>query len=176
MDMSIWLIPREDQLNFFRKIINDLAHKYNTCSFAPHVTLYSFNNNFNKEEIITGLNNYFLNEKRISLEFDGIKYSDLFTKTLYCQLKMNEQIESLYQKTKKIFLKFGDYQLNPHLSLIYKNNMSVDDKQKEIKKLTSFIPRRIIFDKLALIIRDKGPIKKEEDVLDWREILKINLL
>lgn len=46
---------------------------------------------------------------------------------------MNEQIKSLYQKTKKIFLKFGDYQLNPHLSLIYKKNMSVDDKQKELK-------------------------------------------
>lgn len=74
VDRSIWLIPREDQLiNFFREIINDLSHKYNTCSFTPHVTLYSFNNNFNKEEIITGLNNYFLNEKRISLEFEEVK-------------------------------------------------------------------------------------------------------
>lgn len=68
---------------------------------------------------------------------------------------------------------FSFYHLNPHLSLIYKNQMKDEDKVKERNKLLPLIPK-IIFDKLALITREKGSIKNEEDVLEWREKLTID--
>lgn len=176
MDFSFWLIPEKSQKDFFQKIINDLAKKYKSFSFEPHITLYHFENNQNQKEIINLLEENLTNANKIFVEFKKLDYSDIFTKTLYCQMKLNQKLINLYQKAKTVFSKFGEYQLNPHLSLIYKNNMKVEDKEKEIKKLIRLIPKKIIFDKLALIIREKGSIKKEKDILEWKEILNINLI
>lgn len=175
MDFSFWLIPENSQKKLLEKIIIDLSNKYKSYPFIPHVTFYHFENNQNQKEIINLLEENFANANKISVEFEKLDYSNIFTKTLYCQMKTNNQLQNLYQKAKKIFLKYGDYQLNPHLSLIYKNNMKIDDKEKEIKKIMPLIPKKINFNKLALIIREKRSIKKEKDVLEWKEILNINL-
>lgn len=176
MDFSFWLIPEKSQKDFFQKIINNLAKKYKSYSFEPHITLYHFENDQHQKEIINLLEKNFANTKKISVEFEKLDYLDIFTKTLYCQMKFNKELINLYQKAKNVFSKFSDYQLNPHLSLIYKNRMKIEDKEKEIKKLTPLIPKKIAFDKLALIIREKGSIKEEKDVLEWQKTLTINLL
>ncbi|MCS6956535.1 MAG: hypothetical protein NZM02_01660 [Patescibacteria group bacterium] len=180
MDFSFWLIPEKNQKKFFQKIIDNLAQKYSSCSFIPHLTIYYIppqnKKNLEIKTILKILKENFNSEEKINLQFSHLDFSDIFTKTLYCQMKTNQQLINLYDKFKKFFGNYSDYQLNPHLSLIYKNNMNVEDKKKEIKKLNSLIPKTIIFDKLSLIIRDKGHIKKETDVLDWKEIIEINLI
>ncbi len=176
MDFSFWLIPENSQKKLLEKIIIDLSNKYKSYLFVPHTTLYHFKNNSNKNKVVNLLKENFSKENKLILKVENIEYSNIFTKTLYCQMKTNNQLQNLYQKAKKIFSKYGDYQLNPHLSLIYKNNMKAEDKEKEIRKLNSLIPKKIIFNKLALIIKEKGSIKEEKDVLEWKEILTINLV
>lgn len=175
MNFSFWLIPKKPCLDFFQKIIKQLAEKYQACPFTPHVTIYHFENDINPRKVIEMLKNNFDFKGEIILELEDVKHSDMFTKTFYCQMKNNSQLQKLYKKMKKLFCQFPVYQINPHLSLIYKNNMKVKDKIKERKKFLPIIPKKTAFNKIKLIIREKGSIKKEKDVLEWKEILTINL-
>lgn len=38
------------------------------------------------------------------------------------------------------------------------------------------ILKKLLFDKLTLITREKGSIKEEKDVLEWKKVFQINLI
>jgi hypothetical protein len=67
--------------------------------------------------------------------------------------------EKIYQVLRKHFLKYSDFKLHPHLSLIYKNNMPVDEKIKVIKKIK--IPAEILFDQIK-VITALNPLPKKK--------------
>ncbi|GAB4219936.1 MAG: hypothetical protein Fur009_8260 [Candidatus Microgenomates bacterium] len=173
IDVSFWLIPVENQKKKLQKKINDLANEFKSFSYAPHVTIYHFNHKLNKDEIEnikTSADKILKNQKSISLNSLKIDYSNIFTKTLFIQFEINSDLLFLHKKFVNTFKKFPVYNLNPHLSLIYKNKMKQEDKIKIIKNLK--FDNKIVFDELRIIIKNGDGIKKEKDILLWKEIYR----
>ncbi|MGB9707224.1 MAG: hypothetical protein ACPL1D_00510 [Microgenomates group bacterium] len=171
-NISFWLIPEEKEKNYFQKIINDIAKKYKAFPFLPHITIYAGVNCFENElkKIISQTDQISNQLTSITLKSVNIQYSDIFTKTLYIQFKKTKKLVNYYSLFFQSFKNYFEYQLNPHLSLIYKNNMEIKEKEKLVKEI--LVPKQVIFNQLMIIVKENGSIKNEEDVLDWRIVYK----
>jgi len=165
--VSIWLVPREDQEKQLREIINNLGRRYNAFPFIPHITVYRLDLVLDLNDLTERVEKIAQSAKVLFLDFDKINYSDMFTKTLYAQYKINQELQILHSKFKKVFSAYPTYEINPHLSLIYKNNMNNNDKLKEIQAIS--VPAKIILNRITIIVGEKE-ITKEKDVLDWRSM------
>jgi 2'-5' RNA ligase len=165
--VSIWLVPKEDQEKQLREIINDLGSRYNAFPFVPHITAYHLDSVPDLNDLTAKVEKIAQSAKMLSLDFDKIDSSDVFTKTLYAQCKVSQELRVLHSKFKKAFSAYPTYEINPHLSLIYKNNMDNNDKLKEIQAIS--VPGKILLNRIMIIVREKE-IVRERDVLDWRNM------
>ena len=170
LDISIWLIPQKKQKKDLQEIIDNLSLKYHTSTFIPHITIYYLGQSAKLNEVVPFIKQVAENTKPFELEIENILYSEQFTKTLYIQYKINPALQILYEKFRKKFYSINPYELNPHLSLIYKTNMKKEDKVGEIKKFK--IPNNLILDRLMVITKKGSNIKLEKDVLDWEVALE----
>jgi len=165
--VSIWLVPEENQEKQLREIINNLSSRYNTFPFIPHITAYHLDSVPDLNDLTAKVEEIAQSARVLSLDFDKIDYSDVFTKTLYIRYKVSQELRVLHSKFKKAFSDYPPYEINPHLSLIYKNNMNNNDKLKEIQAIG--VSGRIILNRIMIIVREKE-IVQERDVLDWRSM------
>lgn len=170
---SIWLIPRKDQEQKLQEIINNLAISHHTSPYVPHITLYHLIEVTSLEKVIAILREKAKKERAFSLDLDKITHSNQFTNTLYAQYAISIPLQKFYENFKKEFLPTQPFELNSHLSLIYKNDMSEKDKLNEIERLR--VPQKLILDRLMVITRDGDYITKELDVLEWEIVCSIEL-
>lgn len=173
LDISIWLIPHKEQENELQTIINSLALTYQAFSFLPHITAYYLGNKMRVDKVITDIQEATKDIKPFTLTLDKISYSEQFTKTLFAEYLISPEFLSLYTKLKEKFYSFYPYELNPHLSLIYKNNMEEKDKLKVIKRLK--IPQQLTVDRVMVITKEGSTITKEKDVLNWHVVFELRL-
>jgi len=173
-DISIWLKPERSQLNELQKTVSLLSHAYGANPFAPHITIYHLGNALNVPDVILKTQEVIRNAKKFSIRTVGLKYSDEFTKTLYIQLEKSEELKALHDKFKLKFTSICGYELNPHLSLIYKNNLSEMEKEKAIRKIK--YPPVLNICSISIITKSGSSISTEKDVLEWKEAYEVSLL
>ena len=130
---AIWLTFSKNDRDYLKKIMDELAEKYQAPKFEPHITVYglvdsemSLIESIAKEATLD--HNSFLVEKSKILQ------SEELWKTVYVELKMNNQLELIYKNLKKHFEKIVKYEFNPHISLIYKI-LPIEEKIKIINEL-----------------------------------------
>ena len=164
--VSIWLIPEKNQEEQLQKTINDLALTYNAFPFIPHITAYHLVEPPSLDKIKSVIEEQVRKTIPFSLNLEKLAHSTQFTKTLYAQYKISPVLEALYNNLKRCFYPTNQYELSPHLSLIYKNGMSDEDKSYELERLT--VPDKLNIDRLMVITRDGEHITKDADVLDWK--------
>jgi len=172
LDISLILVPIQKQENKIRETIDLLAEKYYFYPFVPHITVYHFGTTSLLNELIHFIDTSLGTAHPFNLELDNICYSDKFTKTLFANYKINSPLTHLYDTFHDEYKNIHDYQLAPHLSLIYKNNMKNEDKEKEIATLN--LPKVLIIDKLCVITKENGSIVKEEDILQWNTARQVS--
>jgi hypothetical protein len=160
MKVAFWLIPAEPDRTIYQSLINDLSNRYNTPTFAPHVTLHSCE--CNRDQAVEFLNSH--SNIDIVLETDQILYSEEFTKTLFIQLFSNSQLDQLSEFCKQSFE--PSFLLNPHLSLIYAN-LAESEKRSLIPQIP--LKQSIRFDQIRAIHIPR-PVRTREDVEAWQEI------
>lgn len=171
LNISFWLIPTDSDRLFFQEIINRLADKYDAPRFAPHVTIYS--GKFPSEIAIAPLlESVTQSISPFSLTVDRILHSEQFTKTLFVQFQPNETLSQLSEKLQQQALVPQDYNLNPHLSLMYQV-LEPAEKQQLADQIK--IPKwEISFDEVrAIATAEKTQTKA--DVEAWQEIGSIKL-
>jgi 2'-5' RNA ligase len=167
--LTYWLIPAEPARSYFRSLIQDLARRFDAPVFEPHVTLYVTEpGNENPADV---LKETLRSITPPSLSITAIKYSDEFTETLFIEFRPDGLLASLNQNLRAVSASQFDYQLKPHLSLIYKT-MSPDTKMEMANSL------RLPFDEVcfdsakAVIIPAK--IEARKDVEAWRVVAEEN--
>ena len=163
--ITYWLIPSEPAYSFFRRIINDLAHRYDAPVFEPHVTIYvgvdstdAFNATLSKAA---------RDCEPIMLQTLEVRHSDEFIKTLFVQFAMNRQLQQVNQSIRAEVQDSSDYQLNPHLSLLYKR-MSIQERCLLTRSIEVPLPE-VAFDSLKAV-RCVSPTRNRADVEAWRVI------
>jgi 2'-5' RNA ligase len=163
--LAFWLVPSEPARKYFASLISDLAARFDAPIFEPHVTVYvtKLGNENADESLKTALNDC----RAVSLSISGIDYSDEFTKTVFVQFQPNEELSRLSANFRRASLSQNEYELNPHLSLIYKT-MSCETKE-EIANSMNLPFHDVLFDSAKAVI-SPARIKSRQDVEAWRVV------
>jgi 2'-5' RNA ligase len=163
--IAYWLIPAEPAHGFFRRLIEDLARRHDAPSFEPHVTIHVVANSPDAAE------KTLLRAARecqpINLKALGIDHSDEFIKTLFVQFELNRKLQRLHWIIRSASQDSSDYELNPHLSLLYKTMPAV--ARSELAHSIKVPFSEVTFDALKAV-RCISPTRSRADVDAWRVI------
>ena len=163
--LTYWLCPAEPARSHFRCLIRDLAQRFDAPVFEPHVTLYVTESG--NENPAAVLKETFHNIKPPCLSITAINYSDEFTKTLFVEFRPDELLARLNGKLRAASASQREYQLNPHLSLIYKT-MSPETKVQLANSIR--LPfEEVHFDSAKAVI-SPAKIESRADVEAWRVV------
>ena len=163
--IAYWLIPAELAHRFFQRLIKDLARRYDAPFFEPHLTIYVGANDANAAE--KALSKAAGEWQTIDLKALGINHSDEFIKTLFVQFAMNRKLRQLHQTIRNAAQDLSDYELNPHVSLLYKNIPAT--ARRELADSIKVLFAEVTFDSLKAV-RCISPTRSRADVEAWRVI------
>jgi hypothetical protein len=163
--IAYWLIPANPAHRFFQDLINDLARRYDAPVFEPHVTFYVGANI--PDALETVLSKAAQDCKPIVLKALEVSHSDEFIKTLLVEFGLNTKLLQLNQIIRSAAQDSSDYDLKPHLSLLYKR-MSVQTRRRLVRSIE--VPfSEVVFDSLKAV-RCISPTQSRADVEVWRVV------
>ncbi len=160
-----WLIPAEPARCFFQDLINDLARQYDAPVFEPHMTIYVGANSTDALETV--LSKAVQDCTSIVLQAIEVSHSDEFIKTLFVEFGLNTKLLQLNQVIRSAAQDSSDYDLKPHLSLLYKR-MSAQTRRQLARSIE--VPfSQVVFDSLKAV-RCVSPTQSRADVEVWRVV------
>jgi 2'-5' RNA ligase len=165
-NVSVWLVPKEEQEEELRDVINELAERYESNGFIPHITVYFPGNSIDPKEVIRVVKDEIKGVKPIKVKGKSVGFSDEFTQTMYVAYKESDNLVVLYKRLKEHWDNTCVYKLNPHLSLAYSHKMSEEDKKREAERIN--YPQELVLNRIMVVVKDGGIIAEEKDILDWR--------
>ena len=130
---AIWLTFSENDREYLKKIIDEISKKYNAPKFEPHVTVYGLIN-LELKSIDHIIKETSLKHNSFVVKKSGILQSEELWKTVYIELKINNELELVHKNLENHFEKILKYKFNPHISLIYKI-LPIKEKMKIINDL-----------------------------------------
>lgn len=149
--VSVWLMPDSYAADSLTVDMKDLAQKFSAPLFVPHVTLYSISMPAEKlTNIENSLKEIAKDFKPFKLNVLSIKLIQTLFKSLFLQLESSKELTALYKKLTMVFAEYAEYKLDPHLSLLYKEGLTKEEKTKSLKNIS--FPSQITFNKVALKI------------------------
>jgi len=158
---AIWLTFSENDRNYLKNIIDDLSEKYHTPKFEPHITVYGLVDS--EIRLIENIaREATLNYSSFLVEKSEILQSEELWKTVYIELKMNDNLGLIHKNLKKYFDKIVKYEFNPHISLIYKI-LPIEEKIKiinELKIKNEFTVNKLVVQKFFPEIEKWKIVKK----------------
>lgn len=161
--LACWLIPAEPAHSYFRSLIGDLAICLDAPEFEPHVTFYV--TKAAGENPAAVFQKELSNLKPLRLFVAGLEQSEKFTKTLYVQFNPDPALQRLSDQLRAASISQIEYELNPHLSLIYKTMTS--ETKRQIMNSLDLAFTEVEFDSVKAVICP-ARIESREDVESWR--------
>src|SRR6266576_890421 len=163
--IAYWLIPTEPARSSFRSLINKLALRYNAPAFEPHVTVHV---GANCRDVVDGVLSAAARHcEPIVLQVLEVSSSTEFIKTLFVQFAVTKKLQRLNQSIRNATQNSSDYQLNPHLSLLYKT-ISTQDRHLLTHSIDVPFPE-VAFDSLKAV-RCVSPTESRADVEAWHVV------
>ena len=163
--IAYWLTPTEPTRGFFKKLIVDLAQRYDAPVFEPHVTFYVGPDRAEVADQI--LSQAAIGCEPIRLEVLDVHHSGQFTKTLFVQLALNAKLQRLSKLIRGASQTPSDYQLEPHVSLLYRR-MSLAARREMARSIR--LPfSEVVFDSICAV-RCASPTRNRAEVEAWRVI------
>jgi hypothetical protein len=168
--VSYWLTVAEPDRVHWSEVIRSLARTFAAPVFEPHVTLYSAPLHVRDEpgEIIRAAAREF---SEIILTATGIGHSEQFTKTLFIEFATKETLMKLSGELKRRSALPKNYELKPHLSLIYAT-LAPEVAQRLAAGLT--VPSHVRFDAVKAMI-SRGPTQTRANVEAWQIVASAKL-
>jgi 2'-5' RNA ligase len=163
--IAYWLIPAEPAQIFFRGVINDLARRYDAPVFEPHVTIDVGANRADAAE--SAISEAARSCTLIRLKALEIGHSREFVKTLFVQFALNRELRQLNEMIHNAAQNSPHYELEPHLSLLYKAMPSAT--RRELASSINVPFPEVHFDALKAV-RCVSPTRSRSDVDAWRVV------
>jgi hypothetical protein len=168
--ISYWLVPAAGDKERFEEIIRQLAAAFDAPVFEPHVTVYSgpLSPRDNPREVVaaTAAETF-----ELVLRSNGIAHSEPFTKTLFVEFAANEILTQLSEALKQRSAQSVQYELKPHLSLIYAP-LAPAARSRLADEIV--LPSTVRFDALKAILSSEH-VRTREDVEAWRVVAESRL-
>jgi 2'-5' RNA ligase len=162
--IAYWLIPAEPARSFFERTIVDLARRFDAPVFEPHVTIHVGSDRDEADEVIAKAVSgcRFVQAKVLK-----VCQSSEFIKTLFVQMVMDRKLQQLNQLIRDAAQDSSDYQLNPHLSLLYKKMPVLVRRQLADSIKLPF--SEVTFESIEAV-RCVSPTRSRADVEAWRVV------
>jgi hypothetical protein len=160
--IAYWLIPTEPARSFFQAIIDTLARRYDAPVFEPHMTVHVGENC--KERVDGVFSKAAPGCDPIVIKALEVNGSAEFIKTLFVRFDMSKQLQLLHEGVRTSARDLFHYQLNPHLSLLYKK-IPVQDRRLLMRSIEVPFPE-VTFDSLKAV-RCISPTRSRADVEAW---------
>jgi 2'-5' RNA ligase len=163
---AYWLIPAEPAYRFLTSTIEDLASRFDAPLFKPHLTVYVSRKadedpEKTLKEALRGLT-------AIRLPVSDIHCAEEFTKTLFVQFEPSAELSRLNRAFQQSSPSANGYELNPHLSLIYKK--MTKEERTELAASIRLPFTTVLFDTVKAVVCPTTPIRSREDVENWRVV------
>jgi hypothetical protein len=168
--IAYWLVPSEPAHSFFQRIVNDLACRYDAPVFEPHVTIHVGADH--ADAAANALGKAAQECELVRLTPLGIDQSDEFIKTLFVQFAMTAGLGKINGIIRQAANDSSQYELKPHLSLLYKNLAAATRSELAASITVPF--SGIPFDSLQAI-RCVSPTQTRADVEAW-ELVAVRML
>jgi putative hydrolase of the HAD superfamily len=163
--IAYWLIPSEPARSYFQNLINDLAERYDAPKFEPHVTVHvGVDCTDTVDEVLSKAAR---GSERIVLQTLEVNGSSEFTKTLFVHFAVTTELHQLNHSIRTAARDSSDYQLSPHLSLLYKR-ISLQDRHLLTHSIEVPFPE-VTFGSLKAV-RCVSPTQRRADVEAWRVV------
>ena len=169
--LSYWLVPAAAPLTFFQRLIETLAHAKQASAFVPHLTIYSGESPATENPLFI-ISRAMSGVHEVRLQVGGISYSDQFTKTLFVQFNQSEPLTRITETMRRLSAFPSAYELNPHLSLLYKH-MPSDEKQSLARSLQ--LPMSEVSFDAVWAVESEGSMREAGDVKGWRVVCRESL-
>ena len=168
--LAYWLVPAEPARSYFASLIAEYAKQFDAPSFEPHVTLYTAEAESDDADSV--LRRALGGVHACCLTIAGIGHSQKFTKTLFVQFDPDDGVSALSTKIRSASAAQHSFELNPHLSLLYKT-MTAEEKARLAGALA--IPfAQVTFDSVKAIV-SPGEIQSRADVEAWEVVAQRKL-
>ena len=161
--IAFWLMPAPDEQAFFRSLIDLLALRFDAPRFEPHVTLFG-SRDVDPARATAALGKL-ARVPPINLDIKRIDFSDKFTKTLFVQFRDSAEAAALTEAVREATGSKSDYELNPHLSLLYKDLPK--SEKVEIAGSLELPFDEVVFDRVQVITGRAGTSTRQ-DVEAWQ--------
>jgi 2'-5' RNA ligase len=160
--IAYWFIPAQPAYGILENLIGELARRYNAPVFEPHLTIHVGPNYAGTAEkvILQAAARW----KPFSLRLLDVGHSARFTKTLFIRVALNTELRRLNQIIRGIVQNTSHYQMNPHLSLLYKK-MPVTTRRELVASIKPPFSQ-VIFDSIKAV-RCASPTRTPADVAKW---------
>jgi hypothetical protein len=168
--IAYWLIPTEPAYSSFQKIINDFAGRYDAPVFEPHVTIHV--GPVHAAAASRALRDAAHECTRITLEPTRIDQSEEFVKTLFVEFAMTAELRQLNEAIRNAGNDSSQYELKPHLSLLYKKMPTETRRGLAACVQVSF--RNVAFSVIKAV-RCISPTQCRRDVEAWRIVEALSL-
>jgi hypothetical protein len=161
--IAYWLIPSEPAHSFFQGIIYDLARQYDAPVFEPHVTVHVGADQ--TDAAAKALRDVARDCKPVHVTALGVDQSEEFVKTLFVQFAMSGEL----RKINGIIVANDSlqYELKPHLSLLYKNLPAATRTELAASIVVPF--PEVTFGAIKAV-RCVSPTTSRADVEAWRPV------
>jgi 2'-5' RNA ligase len=161
--IAYWLIPTEPAHSCFQKIINDLARRFDGPVFEPHMTIHVGPDNSDPASRAIGGAAHEC--ARITLTTTRVDHSAQFTKTLFVEFAMTTNLRQLRELICNTAHDSAQYQLKPHLSLLYKKMPA--ETRRDLAASIKIPFQKVTFGAIKAV-RCISPTESRVDVEAWR--------
>ena len=168
--ISFWLVPAQPDKSRLQRIIFALANRFDGPRFEPHVTIYS-GPRAREHDATRMLASAAQGVSEMVLSASGVESSGDFTKTLFLQFAPDDRLLQLHRELRRLSRDSSDYELSPHLSLLYAN-LPLETKAALAREL--MYPPAIRFNMMKAIV-SASPTQTRADVEAWRVVAEAGL-
>ncbi len=168
---SLWLIPNQNDEDYFAKIIHRLSKRYKSPVFKPHVTVFT-GIGTREDDIENIITECIAGRPVISLNARGVSCTNTFFKSLFVSFDNSPILMGIYKNIIKKVKCPICHTLEPHLSLIYKE-LPAAIKQNIVKNL-HIENAHVSFDSIQ-VVTPQNITKGWGDIGKWKTVIRRNI-
>lgn len=170
---SVFLVPAAGDRRWADGVIHELADRYDTLPFEPHVTVYggAFSNDAELEPVRRALADAAAGTGPITLLVAGLGVTEEYFRSLFVSFGEDPALRRLHEAVKGAVAQDSGYLLVPHLSLFYAD---LPLAAKETAARTVALDRQEMrFDQVKIVVPD--PVTGWSDARRWQTLFRLRL-
>ena len=168
---AIWLVPRQPDCAILQTLIADLAGRFSSPEFIPHMTIFSCRRSLLQEELaITAA--LARSCPPLTLRTNGLAFRDRLTQALFVRLRSDNKLDWLRGSMQNKLRQTSSHDFEPHVSLLYQL-LPVPVREKLTRDIRLPL-QEINFDQVRAVAIPET-IHTTENLSGWQTLLSCRL-